>query len=144
MDLVWFWSIMGVILVVLEMLTVSFFAIFLAFAAFITAILSFFVNNIYIQIAVFSAISILSTLFGKPFFKKYFKVNVSKKASNIDAFTCKIGVVTKEIQEYHIGQVKVDGSIWSAVSLDGKDIPIGTKIEVETIDGVKLIVKQFT
>jgi len=143
MDLVWLWSIVGIILVVIEMLTVSFFAIFLALAAFVAAIVGIFINDIYIQIGVFAVISVITTIIGKPFLKKYFKVNVSKKASNIDAFAGKTGIVTKDIKEFHIGQVKVEGAIWSALSSVDVDLPEGTKVEVESVDGVKLIVKRL-
>ena len=38
------------------------------------------------------------------------------------------------------GVVKADGKSWSARSADGSIIPAGSVVEVQKIDGVKLIV----
>ena len=139
----WIWCGFGVVLTVLEIITVSFYAIFMAFGAFVTAIvmLIFPTCTFPIQIAIFASVSILSLVFLKPVFKKVFKINVSKKVSNVYAFQGKNGVVVSEITEFQNGLVKVDGSNWSAKSEDGQSIPVGTAVEVLSVDGVKLIVK---
>jgi len=139
----WIWCGFGVVLTVLEIITVSFYAIFMAFGAFVTAIvmLIFPTCPVPVQIAIFATISILSLVFLKPVFKKVFKINVSKKVSNVDAFSGKNGIVVSEITEFQNGLVKVDGSNWSAKSEDGQSVPVGTAVEVLSVDGVKLIVK---
>ncbi len=54
----------------------------------------------------------------------------------------KIAVVTVEINNtLGTGQVNVLGSIWTARSADGSVIPVGQRALVESIDGVKLIVR---
>ena len=50
------------------------------------------------------------------------------------------GVVTEEINKLKVGEVKVDGKRWSAIS--DEKIEVGTTIIVESIDGVKLVVRK--
>ena len=50
------------------------------------------------------------------------------------------GIVTEKITKFEIGEVKVDGKKWSAISDD--DIEVGTTIIVLSIDGVKLKVRK--
>ena len=51
------------------------------------------------------------------------------------------GIVTDDITELKIGEVKVDGKIWSAVSKE--NLKIGDKVKILKIDGVKLKVKRW-
>ena len=56
----------------------------------------------------------------------------------------KIGKVTKDIEPIEgRGQVIIDGETWSAKSFDDSFIPKGTEIKVESLNGVKVIVKPF-
>ena len=43
--------------------------------------------------------------------------------------------------ELGVGQVNVSGSVWTARAADGAVIPKGANVEVESIEGVKLLVK---
>ena len=49
------------------------------------------------------------------------------------------GIVTEGIKKNIVGEVKVDGKLWSAVA--DETIPVDTVVKVEKIDGVKLVVK---
>ena len=44
------------------------------------------------------------------------------------------------INKLEPGEVKVDGKKWSAIS--NKKINVGSKVEILSIDGVKLLVKE--
>ena len=50
------------------------------------------------------------------------------------------GIVTGEITRFKIGEVKVDGKRWSAIS--DEKIKEGEHVVIEAIDGVKLVVKK--
>ena len=50
------------------------------------------------------------------------------------------GIVTEEIKKNTVGEVKVDGKKWSAIS--DTSIKVDEEVVVEKIDGVKLIVKK--
>jgi len=61
------------------------------------------------------------------------------KASSTISLTL-FGIVTEEITKLEPGEVKVDGKKWSAIS--SKKIKVGSKVEILSIDGVKLNVKE--
>ena len=50
------------------------------------------------------------------------------------------GIVTEEIKKNSIGEIKVDGKRWSAIS--NMKILVGENVKVLKIDGVKLIVEK--
>ena len=50
------------------------------------------------------------------------------------------GVVTEEIKKNTVGEIKVDGKRWSAIS--DKKIGVGSTVKVLKIDGVKLVVEK--
>lgn len=135
------WSIIGIILVIVELLTVTFFSIFLAIGAFAAALSAFFTQNVIIHISVFIIFAALSFIFGKSFLGKFFKVNEEIRPSTINALLGKTGIVIAEIKEDSPGQVKVDGTVWTAIAEDSSIITEKSKVEVVKIDGVKLVVK---
>ena len=86
------------------------------------------------QAMIFVLITGVTLAFTRPF--------VKKTNTNADRYLGKIAVVTVEINNtLGTGQVNVLGSIWTARSADGSVIPEGKRTLVESIDGVKLIVR---
>ena len=56
----------------------------------------------------------------------------------------KKGVVIKEINSTEdVGQVKVAGELWSAITLNDEKIKINEIVEVTKVDGVKLVVTKI-
>jgi membrane protein implicated in regulation of membrane protease activity len=45
-----------------------------------------------------------------------------------------------DIKEFAVGQVKVKGQVWSAISKSGEAIGKDAEVIIEAIEGVKLIV----
>lgn len=94
-----------------------------------------------VQIVVFIAVTILALVITRPLVKKY--IHPKKERTNADRVIGQVGVVTEEIDNIKAtGQVKVDGKVWSARSLDGSIIPENEQITVKEISGVKLIVSK--
>ena len=57
----------------------------------------------------------------------------------------KKGIVISKINNIEgNGQLKIDGDVWSAKSVDDTDIPKDTEIEIVEIDGVKAVVKKVS
>ena len=103
-------------------------------------IVSFFVSSIVIQTTVFVVTSTIFILATRPLINKFVKDDTSVK-TNVDAVVGKVGIVTKNIISINsTGQVKVDGETWSAIGMNGTDIEKGTKIIVNDIKGVKVVV----
>lgn len=75
----------------------------------------------------------------KPVVNKLRKRKV--QATNLDRVIGMSGVVTSPILPNEVGEVKVDGKRWSAISSDGV-ISDGEMVNIVRIDGVKLIVEK--
>ena len=132
------WMIIFIGLIVLELMTVNLITIWFAIGALASFILSFWVEEFVWQMVLFVVVSLISLLLTKKFVKKVRGREI--EATNLDRVIGKIGIVTEEITKYQAGEVKVDGKKWTAVST--KKINVGSKVEILSIDGVKLNVKE--
>ncbi|XOQ44752.1 MAG: NfeD domain-containing protein [Clostridium sp.] len=93
-----------------------------------------------IQILIFALVTAATLVATRPLVKKV--LNFKTTGTNADRYLGKIAVVTAEINNtLGTGQVNVLGSVWTARSYDGSVIPVGARVLVESIDGVKLIVR---
>lgn len=102
-------------------------------------IASFITDNLVVQTAVFVVSSCMLIPFTKFFADKFTKKETV--ATNSYSLINKHGIVTSDINPLeNIGQVKVNGEIWSAKTEDESILEKGTEIQVIKIDGVKLIV----
>ena len=103
-------------------------------------IVSFFTDNLFIQTAVFVVSSCVLILSTKPLVNRYVH-NKPTKPTNVSSLIGTRGVVTAEINPMKaLGQVKVNGQIWSAKCDEDIVIAKDTEIEVTKVEGVKLIV----
>ena len=132
------WMILFVILILVELSTVNLVSIWFAIGSLASFILSFWVSNITWQIAMFVGVSFISLLLTRKFVRKV--QNGKVEATNLDRVIGKIGVVTEEINKLEPGEVKVDGKRWSAIST--KKIKVDSKVEILSIDGVELNVRE--
>ena len=74
-----------------------------------------------------------------PFTRKMLNPKLAK--TNVDAVVGQQGHVTEDIDNIDAtGQVKLGGMYWSARSASGQQIPKGTLVQVERIEGVKAFV----
>ncbi len=92
------------------------------------------------QVGVFIAGSFIS------FFILYLCVGTKNQKdvhykSAVDALPGKKGFVTTTLSHAHVGQVHVDGQIWSAQTGGQETLTKGTAIVVIRVEGVRLIVK---
>lgn len=131
-----FWFILFIMLLLIEIVTVNLVSIWFALGSISALIATFFTDSLFIQVLVFVLVSIVTLLVTKPLIKKFRKVEVIP--TNLDRVIGKKGVVIKKISPDEFGEVKVLGTVWTAVS--DSDIEVGSNVLVEKIDGVKLIV----
>ena len=61
--------------------------------------------------------------------------------TNLDRVIGMKGIVTQDIVPMNIGEIKVDGKLWSAIS--DEKLVTGDIVEILQIDGVKLKVKKW-
>ena len=76
----------------------------------------------------------------RPFVRKFIEPKIVK--TNVDSVVGSLGVVTQEIDNLQAcGQVKLGAMEWTARSATEQTIPLGTRIRVVRIEGVKAIVE---
>lgn len=135
-----FWLIAAGVFFIAEIFTVGFLIFWLGIAALIAMIVSFFTSNIIIQTSVFVVSSALLLFLTKPLVKKVSKEDTVP--TNVFAIIGKKAVVIKDINCIEgTGQIKVNGEVWSAEGINGKDIPKDSEVEIIEVKGVKAIVE---
>ena len=143
MSLTAIWLLLCALCLILEMFTVTFLLFFPGIGAFLAFLVSFVSDSVPLQISIFVISSTLMIIFIRPIIAKLFKTKTV--ATNSSSLIGKTGIVLKNIDGTNtIGQVKVAGEVWSAICDDKNKIGKDSKVIVEAIEGVKLIVKEFT
>lgn len=93
-----------------------------------------------LQILIFASVSAVALVATRPFVRRV--LTVRPTSTNADRYIGKIGIVTVTIDNSRaLGQVNVLGSIWTARSVNNTVIEVGKHVLVESIDGVKLMVR---
>ena len=90
----------------------------------------------------FAAVSIILLVFTRPAAMRW--LDHKKTRTNARSLIGDTGIVTEEIDnlEGH-GQVQVRGQIWTARAVsDDSRVAVGSRVKIEKISGVKLIVKE--
>ena len=136
--MMYFWLGIVILLSVIETLTTDVVTIWFIVSGLVTLGLSFFIDNFIIQLALFTLLGILLLITTRPLIKKLLKKEEVK--TNLDRVIGMEGIVTEKITKTSVGEVKVDGKKWSAVS--NKTIEEGTLVTILEIDGVKLKVEE--
>jgi membrane protein implicated in regulation of membrane protease activity len=135
------WAIMIVFFTLVEAFTLGLTSIWFAVGSLAALIASALGLNIVIQFIAFLVVAIVLLIYTRPVAKRIFKVGINK--TNVDALIGKHGYVTKAIQLKELGQVKLEGQIWTAKGQENETYEVDEQVEVMAIEGVKLIVKKL-
>lgn len=134
------WLIASGVFFIIEIFTVGFLIFWLGVGALFAMLISFLTSNIIIQTAVFVISSGLLIFATKPLVNKLTKKEVVP--TNVYSIIGKKGIVIEDIDWLTgTGQIKSEGEVWSAKTNEQINISKGTEVEIESIDGVKVIVK---
>ncbi|BAL80631.1 NfeD family protein [Caldisericum exile] len=143
LNLTIFWILVAAVSSIIEINTLTFFAIWFGVAAIVSLILNLLDVGFTVQIVVFIITSLSLILSSEFLLKKKLKLIGYQYKTNIDSIVGKIGLVTKDVKDLsYDGEVLVEGRYWSALSEDGSVIEKGKKVVVTRVQGVKLIVKE--
>ena len=133
------WLLLMVAFLVAETLTVGLVSIWFAGGALVAVILSLLEISPLTQVIVFFVVSIGLLLSTRKIFVE--KLNTGKENTNVDALIGDTGQVIMAINPMEVGQVKVNGQVWSAIADDQLlTLEEGTYVTIKAIEGVKLIV----
>ncbi len=134
------WLAVIVIMSVIEAATAQFVSIWFVVGGIAALVTSIFTPSVLIQLIVFIAVTLLTLLLTRPFVKRV--LHFKKEDTNVGRYIGKKGIVIEEINnEIGVGQINVSGSVWTARSSNGTVVPKGEEVQVQAIEGVKLIVK---
>lgn len=132
-------AIMAVLLIVEAACPIHLVSIWFAAGALVAMIISMLGGELWLQIIAFCIVSgaLLAGLW--PFIRKFLNPHLTK--TNVDSVVGSEGIVTADIDNLNaVGQVKLGGMEWTARSTSGENIPTGTRIRVDRIEGVKAFV----
>ena len=96
---------------------------------------------IWLQVVIFLVISVVAIICTRPIAKKMQQKEIIR--TNSDKVIGRIAVVTKNISDDEIGEVKIEGREWRAINNDGLSFQVGEKVIVDAISGTKLIVSKI-
>lgn len=139
-----FWLISMVALFIIEAVTVNLVTLWFAFGALAALIVSLLGGQMWLQIVVFLAVTIITLIPTRKIAKKYFSKN-HHQPTNSDMVIGKDCNVVEDIDNLlSTGAVKCLGKEWSARSENGEKIATGEIVTAVAIEGVKLIVRSKT
>lgn len=139
MNLTLTWLIIFIFLIFVEIATINLVSIWFAIGAIASCILSIYVDNLIIQLGCFVITSTICLILTKSIISKIKNHKITP--TNLDRVIGDVGIVTKTIDEFNNGEVKVDGKTWTATSKE--TLKVGTKAKIVSINGVKLNVKSI-
>lgn len=134
----YFWLGIIIFLGLLEVATVNLVSIWFIISGLFAMVISFFTNNFVVQFGIFVVLGIILMMTTR---KTLIKLMSKSEKTNLDRVIGMKGVVTEEINELKVGEVKVDGKNWSAISR--KNLKKGDQVKILNIKGVKLEVENW-
>ena len=131
------WIILFAALIALESMTVNLVSIWFAIGAAAGLLANVLGFGFLGQMTAFVFVSAIALVLTRPLVQKL--TDVSATRTNADRVLGRVGKVTEEVDDEN-GAVYVDGKTWSARNFNGLTIPVDTRVYIERIEGVKLIV----
>lgn len=133
------WIFLIVISVIIELESYELVSIWFGAGAIAALILFFLEFELIWQVGAFGFVSMFSLLF----IRKAIKVkSKSEIATNIDAFAGLKVRVVKDFNEDGIGEVKLEGKIWTSLSQENQRFKENDLVTVVKVEGNKIIVKE--
>ncbi|MEG0592273.1 MAG: NfeD family protein [Coprobacillus sp.] len=141
MSITLIWTIILVVSVIVEAITIDLVSIWFGVGALCALISEALGLSQTIQITVFAVVSIICIIGVRPVSKKYLRGNTIK--TNLDRTIGQHCLVTEKITADNKGEVKVMGTLWMASSLNNESIDAGEYAEVVSIEGAHVVVKKI-
>ena len=137
------WLALLILFFIVEASTVTVVSIWFAAGSLVAMIASLVGAQLWLQVVLFFAVSVVLLAALRPLTKKLFTPKLVK--TNVDAVIGTVGVVTTRVDNIAAtGQVKLGAMEWSARSVSGQTIEKGTQVKVDRIEGVKAFVSPIS
>ena len=138
-----YWLIALAVLLVIEIVTLGLTTIWFAGGALIAFIAALLGVDLWVQLILFSIISLVLLIFTRPVAMK--RLNKNRVKTNYEGLIGKVVKVTKTVDnQSQSGEAVVNGQEWTVRSLN-EDVIFepGTKVKIVNIEGVRLIVTEY-
>ena len=137
-----YWTIAGILLIILEMFTFSFFSASFGVAALITAFVAWKGADLTWELGSFAIASAVCLALIRPLFTGIIYKRSDARPVLTEAMVGQTGVVVDEIEPHggH-GRVKLGGEEWRAQAMDAAGIPVGARVQISSVDGATLRVR---
>lgn len=133
------WFVFLVLFIWLEASTVTMVSAWFALGSLASMITAFCGGELWLQVAIFFAVSMVFLLLLRPIARRYFTPKIVK--TNVDAVVGSQGIVLEDIDNIAAtGRVKLGNMEWSARSTDGTPITSHSLVTVDRVEGVKVYV----
>lgn len=133
------WLGLMILFLIAEGATVSLVSLWFAAGAVVAMFAALLGAGVWLQTGLFLAVSGALLLMLRPIVRRYLVPKIT--ATNVDSLVGATGLVTEAIDNVTAsGQVKLGAMEWTARSTTGENIPQGTLIRVDRIEGVKVYV----
>ena len=133
------WLVLLVAFLAAEAATVSMVSLWFAVSALVALLVALLGGPGWLQGTLFLVISAVLLALLRPLVKRYVTPRIT--ATNVDSVIGSTGLVTTAIDNVSaVGQVKLGAMEWTARSTSGQLIPVGTRVRVDKIEGVKVYV----
>lgn len=138
------WAVLFIISLIIELQTAELVSIWFAPGLLTALIMSFFEIEPWVQILVFGSVSVVLLVLAFTVFRKKILKNHGSEPTDTDLLLGKDATVVSDIPAcFGVGEVKIDGKIWSArMTEEGDSASVGERVTVERIEGVKLICRR--
>ena len=138
-----FWLALMVICLVVEGSTAAITSVWFAAGALVAMVASLLRAELWLQVTLFTGVSIALLLCLRPMLKKY--ITPKQVRTNVESVIGSQGVVIQPIDNIAgTGRVKLGALEWAARSSQGKTIPEGTVVKAVKVEGVKVFVETVT
>lgn len=133
------WLGLVILFLIAEGATVSLVSLWFAAGAVVAMFAALLGAGIWLQTGLFLVVSGALLLMLRPIVRRYLVPKITP--TNVDSLVGATGLVTEAIDNVTAsGQVKLGAMEWTARSTTGENIPQGTLIRVDRIEGVKVYV----
>lgn len=133
------WLGLVILFLIAEGATVSLVSLWFAAGAVVAMFAALLGAGAWLQTGLFLVVSGALLLMLRPIVRRYLVPKITP--TNVDSLVGSTGLVTEAIDNVTAsGQVKLDAMEWTARSTTGENIPQGTLIRVDRIEGVKVYV----
>ena len=132
-----FWIVAAVVFGIIEAATVALITVWFAVGAVAAAVAAQLGGSVLSQVLTFVLVSGVLLIVTRPMTNKFF-VKKTEKTNADRLIGCEALVISPIDSIEGMGQVKIGGQVWAAVSESGESVAEGETVKVLGIEGVKL------